>query len=176
MNEKIVIYDFGSQYTQLIARRVRELNVYSEIVPYFKEIDFNDKSIKGIILSGSPASCLDDTHPEIDLRKIIGKLPILAICYSAQYAMNLLGGRVEKSSVREYGRAQIKIEKSCNLFEDLGDALTIWMSHSDSIKEVASDFEFVAKTEYGIVAVSKERQHNHIHIDAVYSLKMDYCR
>lgn len=160
MNEKIVIYDFGSQYTQLIARRVRELNVYSEIVPYFKEIDFEDKSIKGIILSGSPASCLDETHPEIDLKKLMGKLPILAICYSAQYSMNLLGGRVEKSSVREYGRAQIKIEKSCNLFEGLGDALTIWMSHSDSIKEVAPEFEIVAKTENGIVAAlaSKEGQ------------------
>jgi GMP synthase (glutamine-hydrolysing) len=157
MNEKIIIFDFGSQYTQLIARRVREQNVYSEIIPYFKPIDIHDTSIKGIIFSGSPFSCLDENAPKIDYEKYLNHFPILSICYSAQYAMQHLGGKVHKSSVREYGRAAISIQPNCDLFKDIDAQISIWMSHSDSIQEVGSDFEIVAKTDNQIVAAFQSK-------------------
>ncbi len=104
MNEKVLILDFGSQYTQLIARRVRELNVYSEIVPYNKVPELDD-SIRAVILSGSPFSVREDAalHPELD--RIMGKVPVLGICYGAQYLAQHYGGRVERSTKREYGKA-----------------------------------------------------------------------
>ena len=105
MTEKLLILDFGSQYTQLIARRVRELNVYCEIIPFHKEIDWTDKIIKGVILSGSPYSSLDENCPEIDIEGITHHVPVLAVCYSAQYTIKNHGGTVTKSNVREYGRA-----------------------------------------------------------------------
>lgn len=90
MTEKLLILDFGSQYTQLIARRVRELNVYCEIIPYFKEIDWADLSIKGVILSGSPFSSLDEKCPQIDVLGITNHVPVLAVCYSAQYTIKTM--------------------------------------------------------------------------------------
>ena len=106
MNEKILILDFGSQYTQLIARRIRELNVYSEIVPYNKIPELDD-SIKGIILSGSPFSVTDEKALQVDLDKIINKKPVLGICYGAQYIAHKLGGSVMRSEKREYGKANL---------------------------------------------------------------------
>ena len=107
MQEKILILDFGSQYTQLIARRVRELNVHCEIIPYNKEI-ITDDSIKGIILSGSPCSVRDEDHPVPNLELVKGKLPILGICYGAQFLAHAYGGEVMPSKHREYGRANLE--------------------------------------------------------------------
>lgn len=105
--EKIVILDFGSQYTQLIARRIRELNIYSEILPYNK-IPKLDKSVKAVILSGSPFSVTEEKALQIDLKKIIGKKPVLGICYGAQYIAHNLGGKVQRSEKREYGKAKLE--------------------------------------------------------------------
>ena len=110
MHEKILILDFGSQYTQLIARRVRELNIYSEIVPYNKIPDLDD-SIKAVILSGSPFSVTDKKALQIDLDKIIGQKPVLGICYGAQYIAHKMGGNVQRSEKREYGKASLESVK-----------------------------------------------------------------
>ena len=146
MTEKILILDFGSQYTQLIARRIRELNVYSEIVPYNKLPELDD-TIKGVILSGSPFSVREDRalHPELD--KIIGAKPVLGICYGAQYISQAYGGRVERSVTREYGKANLgKIYKSDGLFEGLETGSQVWMSHGDTIKAIPDTFELLAST------------------------------
>ena len=102
MTEKILILDFGSQYTQLIARAVREANVFCEIVPYNKKIDF--EGLKGIILSGSPFSVNDDKAPDVNVQELISKVPVLGVCYGAQLTAKRYGGRVEKSNKQEYGR------------------------------------------------------------------------
>lgn len=136
MQKKILILDFGSQYTQLIARRVRELEVYCEIVPYFKEIDTTDLS--GIILSGSPYSVNDADAPKIDVEAIVGKLPILGVCYGAQYLAKQYGGKVENTDKREYGRAILDTSAGADsvLFEGIADDSQVWMSHGDTITEL----------------------------------------
>ena len=146
MTEKILILDFGSQYTQLIARRIRELNVYSEIVPYNKLPEL-DETIKGVILSGSPFSVREDRalHPELD--KTIGAKPVLGICYGAQYISQAYGGRVERSVTREYGKANLgQIYKSDGLFAGLETGSQVWMSHGDTIKAIPETFELLAST------------------------------
>src|SRR4051812_12436800 len=110
MSEKILILDFGSQYTQLIARAVREANVYCEIIPYHKSFTF-DETIKGIILSGSPFSVNEEKAPVVDVKAFNEKLPVLGVCYGAQLTAKQFGGRVEKSNKREYGRAQLQIRQ-----------------------------------------------------------------
>ncbi len=146
MKEKILILDFGSQYTQLIARRVRELKVYSEIVP-FNKIPVLDASIKGIILSGSPFSVTDENalHPTLDV--LIGKRPVLGICYGAQYLANHYGGTVAPSKKREYGKAELNIVKPDILLENISEGSQIWMSHGDTITALPSYFDCLAKTE-----------------------------
>ncbi|MBP7184726.1 MAG: glutamine-hydrolyzing GMP synthase [Saprospiraceae bacterium] len=146
MLNKILILDFGSQYTQLIARRVREANVYSEVVPFNKSIDINDESIKGIILSGSPFSVTESNSLTFDFQNILGKIPILGICYGAQYIANALGGLVQKSDKREYGKAILKIETDDLIFSDWSDNSQVWMSHSDTIKHVPENFDILATT------------------------------
>ena len=152
MTEKLLILDFGSQYTQLIARRVRELSVYCEIIPFHKEIDWTDKTIKGVILSGSPYSSLDENCPQIDIEEITHHVPVLAVCYSAQYAIKNHGGTVTKSKVREYGRAKVIFDHSHTMFRNVEDHSEVWMSHSDSIVEVGPNFHTIANTENDIVA------------------------
>ena len=110
MLERIVILDFGSQYTQLIARRVRELNVYCEIYPFNKKISI-DSSLKGVILSGSPSSIRDKNAPITDIVGVKGEFPLLGICYGAQYLSHCFGGEVMPSSTREYGRARLQFIK-----------------------------------------------------------------
>ena len=158
MTEKILILDFGSQYTQLIARRVRELNVYCEIIPYFKEIDWADSTIKGIILSGSPHSSLEDNCPQIDIDSMTAHYPVFAVCYSAQYTIKNHGGVVTKSDVREYGRANVKFDNSFLLFQNIPSDSEVWMSHSDSILDVGEHFEVIAKTDNGIVAAFESKE------------------
>lgn len=157
MNEKILILDFGSQYTQLIARRIRELNVYSEIVPYNK-IPVLDESIKGIILSGSPFSVMDDKALQVDLEQIINKRPVLAICYGAQYIAHKLGGRVMRSEKREYGKANLtKFFKEDEFLNGVAENSQVWMSHGDTIAEIPSNFELLAGTTSIDVAAYKSK-------------------
>jgi GMP synthase (glutamine-hydrolysing) len=147
MQEMILILDFGSQYTQLIARRIRELNVYSEIHPWNKcpEITPN---IKGVILSGSPFSVRDEKSPKPDLSKYKGKLPLLGVCFGAQFMAQNFGGEVAPSEIREYGRANLSFVNDDNeLLKGVGDHSQVWMSHGDTIKSIPSNFECIASTE-----------------------------
>lgn len=147
MQEKIIILDFGSQTTQLIGRRVRELNTYCEIVPYNK-FPHDDKSVIGVILSGSPFSVYDEKAFKADLSKIRGRLPILGICYGAQFIAYTNGGTVEPAASREYGRAILtKIDHSTPLFNDIEPGTTVWMSHGDTITSVPSEFSEIASTD-----------------------------
>ncbi|MEM9885517.1 MAG: glutamine-hydrolyzing GMP synthase [Bacteroidota bacterium] len=157
MIEKIVILDFGSQYTQLIARRIRELHVYSEIIPYNKAIVF-DESVKGIILSGSPFSVTDERALRIDLDEIIEKRPILGVCYGAQYIAQHFGGTVEASEKREYGKAHLaNVQQKDRLFEDISADSQVWMSHADTIIQLPLDFETLAVTANISVAAYKHK-------------------
>jgi GMP synthase (glutamine-hydrolysing) len=146
MQEQILILDFGSQYTQLIARRLRELNVYCEIHPYNK-IPPMDPSIKGVILSGSPHSVREEEAPKPDLTNIKGVLPLLGVCYGAQYLAHFYGGEVGKSSSREYGRAHLEItDGSFPLFAGIANDSQVWMSHADTIIRVPDNYKVVAST------------------------------
>jgi len=146
MNEKILILDFGSQYTQLIARSVREANVYCEILPFHQQI-VPDSSIKGIILSGSPFSVNDTQAPLVDVKALHRKFPILGICYGAQLTAKEFGGRVANSSKREYGRALLSKVKDDILLQGVSDLSQVWMSHADTILELPAGFDVLAKTD-----------------------------
>ncbi len=146
MQEQILILDFGSQYTQLIARRVRELNVYCEIHPY-NHIPEIGPETKGVILSGSPASVRDSEAPQVDLTAFIGKLPVLAVCYGAQYIAQKLGGSVAASDHREYGRAMLNIHTECKLMQGLSSPTQVWMSHADTIMTLPENAVAVAGTD-----------------------------
>ena len=146
MNEKILILDFGSQYTQLIARKVREANVFCEIVPFDKKI-VPDASLKGIILSGSPFSVNDPKAPIVDVKALHRKFPILGICYGAQLTAKEFGGKVANSSKREYGRALMNIIKDDNMLHGVNDLSQVWMSHADTILELPAGFDVLAKTD-----------------------------
>ena len=146
MTEKILILDFGSQYTQLIARRVRETGVYSEIHP-FNRIPALDSSVRGVILSGSPASVRDADAPQPDLSGIRGKLPVLGICYGAQWLAQEGGGCVEKADTREYGRAILTIKADDPLTCDLAGQSVVWMSHGDTITRLPAGAHILASTD-----------------------------
>ncbi|NDC77900.1 MAG: glutamine-hydrolyzing GMP synthase [Chitinophagia bacterium] len=146
MTEKILILDFGSQYTQLIARAVREAQVYCEIIPYHRAIDYTP-GLKGIILSGSPCSVNDADAPMADVAAIAGRLPVLGVCYGAQLTARLSGGRVERSEKREYGRAFLEIKHRDPLFASVPDRSQVWMSHGDSILALPDGFEVLATTD-----------------------------
>lgn len=144
MNDFVLILDFGSQFTQLIARRLRELNVYCEIYPYNKMPDRTD--IKAVILSGSPLSVLDAKGIEFDLDKVINKYPVLGICYGAQMISHKLGGKVICSDKREYGKAIMTIDTHDALMDQVEQNSQVWMSHGDSIESVPEGFEVIAST------------------------------
>ena len=146
MTEKILILDFGSQYTQLIARAVREANVYCEIVPYHKPVVF-EPSLKGIILSGSPFSVNDANAPLVDIAALHKQLPVLGVCYGAQLTAKQFGGRVANSSKREYGRALLHKQKDDLLLKDVIELSQVWMSHADTILDLPKGFEVLANTE-----------------------------
>ncbi len=155
MTEKILILDFGSQYTQLIARRVRELNVYCEIHPYNKAPQL-DTTVKGVILSGSPCSVREENAPDIDLSLYRGKLPLLGVCYGAQLIAQKSGGNVQPSAIREYGRARLNnVHTSDELFKEILPDSQVWMSHGDTIVEIPSNFEILSSTETVRVAAYK---------------------
>ncbi len=146
MQEKILILDFGSQYTQLIGRRVRELNIYCEIYPYNHYPDI-DETVKGVILSGSPFSVRDENAPKPDLSKIKGKLPLLGVCYGAQYMAHYFGGEVLPSDSREYGRANLGfIDQESELFKKMTLGTQVWMSHGDTIEHLPENYSIIAST------------------------------
>ncbi len=155
MTEKILILDFGSQYTQLIARAVREANVYCEITPYNKPVNYS-ADLKGVILSGSPFSVNDPHAPQVDVAAINEKLPVLGICYGAQLTAKLAGGKVERSEKREYGRASLKVQKNDTLWEGLSGTSQVWMSHGDSILETPESFDILGTTDSIPVAAFKK--------------------
>lgn len=145
--EKILILDFGSQYTQLIARRVRELNVYCEIHPYNK-IPEIDAQTRGVILSGSPSSVRDENAPKPVLDNIKGKLPLLGVCYGAQYLAYAFGGDVKAAPSREYGRAMLSaVDTSDPLLKELPSPTQVWMSHGDTIVRLPEGYKVIASTE-----------------------------
>lgn len=146
MHEMILILDFGSQYTQLIARRVRELNIYCEIHPWNKCPELTD-NIKGVVLSGSPFSVRDEKSPKPDLSEIKGKFPLLGVCFGAQYMANSFGGEVLPSTIREYGRANLSfVDQSNVLTNGMSNDSQVWMSHGDTIKVVPDNFKVIAST------------------------------
>jgi len=146
MTEKILILDYGSQYTQLIARAVREANVYCEIIPYYKPFDI-EPGLKGIILSGSPFSVNEEKAPDTDVKALVEKVPVLGICYGAQLTAKRFGGLVAKSDKREYGRAIHQRKMDDPIFRDIAEQSQVWMSHSDTIKQLPEGFELLADTE-----------------------------
>ena len=157
MEEKVLILDFGSQYTQLIARRLRELNVYSEIHPC-THIPNLDESTKAVILSGSPYSVNDGLLPNVDLSKYRGKLPLLGVCYGAQLLANQNGGYVVPSKIREYGRANLTDVSANQLFEGISVGSQVWMSHGDTIQDIPANFDIIASTESVKVAAFKIKE------------------
>lgn len=160
MPEQILILDFGSQYTQLIARRVRELNVYCEIHP-FNRIPPIDAHIKGVILSGSPCSVRDQGSPDIDL-SVFGNIPVLGVCYGAQLMAQKSGGEVKPSQMREYGRSRLTtVDHHNELLKEVSQDSQVWMSHSDTITSLPEEYQIVASTESVKVAafVHKTKKH-----------------
>lgn len=146
MQEKILILDFGSQYTQLIARRVRELNVYCEIHP-FNHFPPPDSSVRGVILSGSPWSVRDARAPLPDLKAIKGSIPLLGVCYGAQYLTHNYGGEVLPSDTREYGRARlVSIDENDPLFNGVTAGTQVWMSHGDTIVRIPEGYNITGST------------------------------
>ena len=146
MQQKIVILDFGSQTTQLIGRRVRELDTFCEILPYNK-FPKDDPSVIGVILSGSPYSVHDPEAFKVDLSQFIGRLPVLGICYGAQFLSHTLGGKVEKTDSREYGRAHLEaIDLSNPLFKGFEKGSQVWMSHGDTITAIPEGFQVIGST------------------------------
>jgi GMP synthase (glutamine-hydrolysing) len=146
-HQKIIILDFGSQYTQLIARKIRELQVYCEVHPFNYSITLSE-DIEGIVLSGSPFSVNDDNAPIPELNKFVGKVPVLGICYGAQLIAKINGGEVAKSKIREYGRAKlVNINADSKLMKNVPEGSQVWMSHGDSILQLPQGFKIVASTE-----------------------------
>lgn len=160
--EKILILDFGSQYTQLIARRVRESMVYSEIHPFNTPLDRIKKfNPKGIILSGSPSSVHDKSAPFIASELLTNGFPVLGICYGMQLICHLLGGEVEKSNEREFGNAQLLVDDSTNLLQGLNNRSQnqVWMSHGDRVKKLPPHFTSIAHSRNSPIAAIRSTKH-----------------
>lgn len=161
----VLVVDFGSQYTQLIARRLREIGVYCEIFPYDHEVDLLQRiDAKGIVLSGGPESVNNANPPVIDPRMLSGGLPVLGICYGMQTMVNQLGGSVELSSEREFGRAVLTNHEHDrgSFFGDLGEQLNVWMSHGDKVTRLPDGFHVMASTENCPVAACASADRRHI--------------
>lgn len=175
MPEKILILDFGSQYTQLIARRVRELNVYCEIHP-FNHIPEIENDVRGVILSGSPCSVREDDAPDLDFALIPEGIPVLGVCYGAQLMANKAGGFVLPSEIREYGRARLsRVDTHYDLLKEIEIDSQVWMSHGDTIKQLPEGFEIIASTSSVEVAAFKIKDKNtygiQFHPEVTHSLQ-----
>lgn len=159
MRETILVLDFGSQYTQLIARRIRELGVYSEIKPFSTPVEEIEKTgYKAIILSGGPASVWDDNSPSTDRELFELGIPVLGICYGMQLTAQLLGGVVERSNMREFGPATLKILDGFDLLSGIPDRSGVWMSHGDRVLELPPGFVSIAESENSPAAAIKNRE------------------
>ena len=146
--ELIIILDFGSQYTQLIARRIREQKVFCKILPFNAGIDPDDqKGLRGIILSGGPSSVFDQNAPALNRNILDLNIPVLGICYGLQIVAHFLGGKVEKGKKREYGRSIIEIKDSSDLFKGLNKKQKVWMSHGDFVTKLPEGYQVMATTE-----------------------------
>jgi GMP synthase (glutamine-hydrolysing) len=153
-HETILILDFGSQYTQLIARRIREIGVYSEILPYNADIsELREQKIKGIILSGGPSSVYTQNAPLITKQVIDGSVPVLGICYGLQLMMHLYGGKVLPATAREYGKAHISFTDKSPLTSNMSSNSMVWMSHGDKVAKIAPNFRTIAQTENSPYAI-----------------------
>ncbi|MGB2691370.1 MAG: glutamine-hydrolyzing GMP synthase [Thermodesulfobacteriota bacterium] len=161
MHDKILVLDFGSQYTQLIARRTRELGVYSEIKPFNTSLEDIKKTVpKAIIFSGGPASVWDEDSPTIDSDIFKLNIPILGICYGMQVTVHLLGGKVERSDKREFGPAKLQVIDNSDLLKGIQDNSDIWMSHGDRVLELPEGFTAIASSENSPVAAVKNEELN----------------
>ena len=157
--EKILVMDFGSQYNQLIARRIREFDIYTEVVPHslmLEELDLSN--VIGIILSGGPSSVYDKNAPSIDKRILELKIPILAICYGMQLVIKHYGGQVEESLKREYGKSELGIVKEDPIFKDMRQTSTVWMSHGDHVTKLPSDFVLLGETSSSIACARHQKK------------------
>ena len=145
--EKVIVIDFGGQYNQLVARRVRECNVYCEIYSYRTDIEqIKAMNPKGIILTGGPNSCYEPDSPTYTKELFELGIPVLGLCYGAQLMMHVLGGKVEKAPVREYGKTEVFVDTTSPLFGDVSEKTICWMSHFDYISKVAPGFSIAAHT------------------------------
>ena len=160
-HEMILILDFGSQYTQLIARRIRENHIYCEIVPYNTDLsDYKDKNVKGYVLSGGPSSIKDDDAPRLDDSFFETEKPILGICYGMQLIADIYGGTLERSETREYGRAKFNASDNIEIFSGIPQHSQVWMSHGDSIVAMPKGFEVVGSTEsLNVAAIADPKRH-----------------
>ena len=157
--EKVIVIDFGGQYNQLVARRVRECNVYCEIYSYRTDIEqIKAMNPKGIILTGGPNSCYEEGAPTYSKELFELGIPVLGLCYGAQLMMHVLGGKVEKASVREYGKTEVFVDTNSPLFENVSEKTICWMSHFDYISKKAEDFSIVAHTADCPVAAAENRE------------------
>ncbi|MDR0973516.1 MAG: glutamine-hydrolyzing GMP synthase [Prevotellaceae bacterium] len=156
MQEKIIILDFGSQTTQLIGRRIRELDIYCEIIPYHKFPADGDPSIKGVILSGSPFSVYDEAAFKIDLSRL-SNYPVLGICYGAQFIAYSNGGKVEPAATREYGRAHLNFDRENPLLVGVRENTQVWMSHGDTITFIPDTYETIASTDHIAIAAYQKK-------------------
>ncbi len=154
-NSSIVILDFGSQYNQLIARRVREMGVYAEVVPFHEDIDkILERKPKGIILSGGPASVYAKGAPTLDKKIFDANIPILGLCYGMQLITHLHGGEVERADKQEFGKASLELDKKDSpIFKNIPNNTIVWMSHADHVNKMAEGFEIVAHTDSSIAAI-----------------------
>lgn len=159
--EKVIVIDFGGQYNQLVARRVRECNVYCEIYSYRTDIEkIKEMNPKGIILTGGPNSCYEPDSPTYTKELFELGIPVLGLCYGAQLMMHVLGGKVEKAPVREYGKTEVFVKKDSPLFQGVSESTICWMSHFDYISKTAPDFEICAHTADCPVAAAENREKN----------------
>jgi len=157
-NNEILIIDFGSQYTQLIARRIREENVFSEIVPHSVPLEeIKKRNPSGIILSGGPMSVYDEDAPDVDFGIFSLNIPILGVCYGLQLLAKHLGGKVEKADAREYGKAEFTISAPSELFTNCENSSTVWMSHGDSVSEVPSGFKVIGTSDHSPVCAVENK-------------------
>ena len=159
--EKVIVIDFGGQYNQLVARRVRECNVYCEIYSYRTGIEkIKEMNPKGIILTGGPNSCYEEDSPTYTRELFELGIPVLGLCYGAQLMMHVLGGKVEKAPVREYGKTEVTVDTSAQLFKDVSEKTICWMSHFDYISKTAPGFSVTAHTADCPVAAAQDKEHN----------------
>ena len=154
----IIILDFGSQYNQLIARRVREMGVYAEVVPFHEDVDkILAREPKGIILSGGPASVYTEGAPSLDIKLFEQNIPILGLCYGMQLITHLHGGKVARADKQEFGKAELELDDKDNcLYKNIPNKTTVWMSHGDHVTEMAPNFKIIAHTDSSIAAIENK--------------------